>query len=152
MIVEELGGDPRAGGLSRAALPIVLACVMVVLAMPADSNAFQPLDRLADSYPVRRLGLPADVSGVRMTVMPERLLNDTQPPALDWWPVSVRGTSGIASHDNGVIAIMWAERGTVYWLTSTSHEAGWLVGVAERMEPRSFLVYDRDGRLMAELR
>lgn len=147
-MIVELGSEPPAPlGISRAALPIILASVVAALALPADRNAYQPLDQLPDVTPVRALVLPAGVTGVRLAAMPDRLLND-QPLSSLIWAVQVRGREAVASHENGTTTVLWTERGTVYWLTSTQHGINELVAIGNRLSlRRPFLIYGRDGEI-----
>lgn len=148
MIVELAGEAVGPRGLSRAALPLIVACLAVALALPADRNAFQPLETLADVRPVR-LVLPSNVSGVRLSAMPDRLLND-QPVSSLITSVQVRGLAGIASQENGTSTVMWSERGTVYWLTSARHDPAELVFIADRLSGSTSWITDREGRPLGE--
>ncbi len=132
-MIVEVGPEPaRPSGLSRAALPVVVVAALSVALLPADTSPSQSLGQLVDRVGLERLVLPPDVIGVRIAAMPDRLLND-QPLSSLIWAVRVRGGEGIASYENGTTTVMWTERGTAYFMTSTRYHIAELVSIADRM-------------------
>ncbi|MBI3521560.1 MAG: hypothetical protein HY071_00495 [Chloroflexi bacterium] len=111
---------PRRHGFRRAALLMTLLLVAIV-----------PLIR-DEPLPVRRLHMPDDAQDVELTWLPDRLANEP-PPASVRIPVSIRGTTGLASVDETVAIVLWTERGIAYRLLSDTRSVGDLVLVAARL-------------------
>jgi len=77
------------------------------------------------------LVLPSGVSGVRLSAIPDSLLND-QPAARYRVPVIVRGTLGLSAID-GPAVIAWSEDGFWYELASTRLSVRQLIDLASAL-------------------
>lgn len=77
------------------------------------------------------LGLPPGVSGVRLSAIPDSLLND-QPAARFRVRVLVRGTTGLGASD-GPAVIAWSEDGFWYELASTRLTIPQLIDLASAL-------------------
>lgn len=79
------------------------------------------------------LSLPRGVGNATLVSFPDRLANE-QLPAMNFVPIAVRTTRGLAADpvrpgDGWVL--MWTERGSVYWLTSEVRDTSDLLRLAD---------------------
>lgn len=77
------------------------------------------------------LALPSGVTGVRLSAIPDSLLND-QPAARFRVPVLVRGTTGLGATD-GPAVVAWSEHGLWYELSSTRLTLPQLIDLASAL-------------------
>jgi len=81
------------------------------------------------------LSLPAGLADVMLVTFPDRLANEAPPP-LEYRPVLVRFTSGLAAVPFRVgdqTMLMSTERGTAYWLVSDHRDGDDLLRLANSL-------------------
>ena len=114
----------QADGATRAPGRPAQLAALVVFALAAS---------LAPDVPraLSTLALPDGDGDVQLAAIPERLVNDPQPPHTT--VIAVRRTIGIAADAEGAATLSWSERGYYYRLTSSTLGVAELARVAARL-------------------
>ncbi|HUG56411.1 MAG TPA: hypothetical protein VMJ92_04970 [Candidatus Limnocylindrales bacterium] len=119
---EEAPSPPTARGRIGHAPVLAAIAAAGIVAVALAVSAFAP------GRDSRALSVPAGLGDVRLSVLPDRLLNDP-PDARFRLPVSVRGAVGLGSVE-GPPAVTWSEGGFWYELSSPVHTVAELAELA----------------------